>query len=92
MRCMFLGYPKVVMAYSFWCLEPYHNKCITSCDVVFNETEMDFKKSDDTCINPRISKEECDQEEVPIEVEHIENKVHNHEANHDDIAEEAQDV
>lgn len=41
---------------------------------------MAFKKSGDTFTKRRISKQEHDLEEVPIEVEHIDNEMNNHES------------
>ena len=55
LRCMFLGYPEGVKAYRLWYLEPSHRRCITSQDVVFNEAEMAFKKTDDIGRSSKIS-------------------------------------
>ena len=75
---MFLGYPEGVIAYRLWCLEPGHRRCITSRDVVFNEAEMAFKKTDDV-------EEELEQIEIPVEVEHSDAELHDP----DDVEEEA---
>lgn len=78
LRCMFLGYLKGVKAYRLWFLEPGHRRCIISRDVVFNEVETTFKKTDDTSQNANISKEEKEQEGFHVKVEHLGNEVHNH--------------
>lgn len=45
LRCMFMGYLEGVKAYKLWGLKPSHRRCITSGDIVFNETEMALKKT-----------------------------------------------
>ena len=60
LRCMFLGYLEGVKAYRLWCLEPGHRRCITSQDVVFNEVEMTFKKTDDVSRSMKIFVEELE--------------------------------
>lgn len=52
-------------------------RCIKSCDVVFNEAEITFKKTDDASWNTKISVEELEHEEIPVEVEHIDVELHN---------------
>src|SRR3954470_16357279 len=70
LKCMFMGYPEGVKAYRLWCLEPGHRRCIISRDVVFNETEMAFKKTNDVSRSIETSDEELEQVEIPVEVEH----------------------
>src|SRR4051812_33274240 len=71
LKCMFMGYLEGGKAYRLWCLKPGHRRCITSRDVVFNEAEMAFKKTDDG-----RSPEELDQVEIPVEVEHVDAELH----------------
>lgn len=77
MRCMFHGYLEGVKAYTLRCLDPGHQMCITSRDVVFNEEEMTFNKKDDVGRNAEISEEELEHEEIPVEVEHSDVELHN---------------
>src|SRR4051812_11190612 len=84
LKCMFMGYPEGVKAYRLWCLEPGHRRCITSRDVVFNEGEMAFKKTDDDGRNV----EELEQVEIPVEVEHVDAELHIL----DEVKEEAEDA
>lgn len=74
---MFLGYPEGVKAYRLWCIYPCHGRCITSRDIVFNEAEMEFKKTNDIGRNAEISKEELEQGKILVEVEHVDAKLHN---------------
>lgn len=53
---------------------------------------MDFKKPGDACTKPKSSGDKHDQEEVPFEVERLENEVHNHGASQVETAEETQYV
>src|ERR1051325_7757471 len=69
LKCMFLGYPEGVTAYRLWCLESGHRRIITSRDVVFNEAEMAFKKTNDVVRSAEVSDEELEQVEIPVEVE-----------------------
>ena len=66
LKFMFTGYPKGVKAYRLWCLEPGHRRCIISRDVVFNEAEMAFKKTDDVGRSAEIYEEELEHEEIPV--------------------------
>src|SRR3954471_23054695 len=84
LKCMFMGYPEGVKAYRLWCLEPGHRRCITSRDVVFNEAEVAFKKTDDD----GRSAEELEQVEIPVEVEHVDAELHIP----DEVEEEAEDA
>lgn len=53
---------------------------------------MTFNKIDDGGISQKTYEEEQDQEEVPVEVEHVEFKLHNQGGNQDEVIEEAQDT
>lgn len=55
LRCTFLEYSEGVKVYRLWCLEPGHKRCIIHRDVVFNEAEMAFKKTDDIGRSTKIS-------------------------------------
>lgn len=83
---MLVGYPKIVKAYRLCCIEPSYKRCIISCDVIFNEADMAFKKTDDGVPSRKISEEEEKNEEVPIEVEHLGNKVNNHGENPNEVS------
>ena len=76
LKCMFMGYPEGVKAYRLWCLESGHRRIITSRDVVFNEAEMAFKKTDDVGRSAEVSNEELEQVEIPVEVEHVDAELH----------------
>lgn len=67
-----MGYPEGVKAYKLWCLELGYMMCITSRDVVFNEAEMTFKKTDDVG-----RAEELEQEDISVKVEHSDAELHN---------------
>ena len=73
---MFVGYPEGVKAYRLWCLESGNRRIITSRDVVFNEAEMAFKKTNDVVRSAEVSDEELEQVEIPVEVEHVDAELH----------------
>src|ERR1044072_5311851 len=73
---MFLGYPEGVKAYRLWCLESGHKRIITSRDVVFNEAEMAFKKTDNVGRSAEVSDEELEHVEIPVEMEHVDVELH----------------
>src|SRR3954469_12737999 len=85
---MFMGYPEGVKAYRLWCLEPGHSRCIISRDVVFNEAEMAFKKTDDVSRSTETSNEELEHVEIPVEVEHVDVELHIP----DEVEEEVEDA
>lgn len=74
---MFLGYPEEFKPYRLWCLETGHKRCIISRYVVFNEAEIAFKKTDDVGRSTKISEEKLEQEDVFVEVEHVDVELHN---------------
>lgn len=74
---MFLGYPEGVKSYRLWCLEPGYRRYIISRDVVFNEAEMAFKKTDDAGRNAKISDEQQEHGEIYVKVEHSDGELHN---------------
>lgn len=51
--------------------------CIICQDVVFNEAEMAFNKTDDVGLSIKICEEELEHEEIPVEVEHSDAELHN---------------
>lgn len=77
LRCVFLRYLEGVKAYGLWCLKPGHRRCITSRDVVLNEAEMTFKKTNDVSRSMKISVEELEQKVFHVEVEHVDVDLHN---------------
>lgn len=86
MRCMFFGYPEGVKAYRLWYLDSCHRRCITSQDLVFNEVEMAFKKTDDVIRSTEIYVNEMEREDILVEVEHSDAELHNL----DEVEEETQ--
>lgn len=77
LRYMFLEYPEGVKFYRLWCIELSNKRCITSRDVVFNESEMVFNKTDDFGRNTKIFVHELEREEILVEVERIDAEFHN---------------
>src|SRR3954469_4973645 len=88
LKCMFMGYLEGVKAYRLWCLKPSHKRSIASRDVVFNEAEMAFKKTDDVGRSTETSDEELEQVEIPVEVEHGDIELHIP----DEVEEEVEDA
>ena len=63
-------------------------RCITSRNVVFNEPEMTFKKTDGVSRNVQIFEDVLEHEEILVEVDHVDVEL----CIPDQVEEEAQDA
>ena len=77
-KCMFVGYGSGVKGYKLW--NPDTGKFFMSRSVVFNESVM-FNDSLPTDVSPVSSDDE--QEEISVQVEHVDNKENETETDND---------